>query len=98
MGRLGCVARQVFRCCLWRRGNRDSATADWLAGFEGRGGRAGFRTPGGAGPALPGTRTGGQGVRDMLKCVAVCLPVGQELLTSAPASETPENESTVMRV
>ena len=92
------MARQVFRCCLWRRGNRDSATADWLAGFEGRGGRAGFRTPGGAGPALPGTRTGGQGVRDMLKCVAVCLPVGQELLTSAPASETPENESTVMRV
>lgn len=77
-------------------GNPDCAAADWLAAWEGQSGWAGFRTPGGAGPALPGTRIQGKGMRDMLKCVAVCLPVGQELFT--PISKTPENESTVVRV
>lgn len=66
-GELGSEAPRAVCGYLQRRGNQNGATVDWLASR-----RAGSRTPGGAGPALPDPRTEDQGMRDMLSRIAVC--------------------------
>lgn len=75
------AAPQAFCGYLQRLGNQNGATIDWPSELEGRGRGARSRTPGGAGPALPGTRTEDQGMQDVLKRVAICWPIGQRLLT-----------------